>query len=257
MKKILLSALACFMLFGCKYSSTKNTTQLADSQQVTKETLLKKDSEKTISEKPKTSVIEQKMLDAGLVKIQDVDSTVMVDLKYSTTDNFTGVDVYGDFTTGFLQKIAAEKLKKANEILKQNNADYCLLIYDAARPRSIQQILWDTLKAPLIDKPKYVSDPKIGSIHNYGCAVDLTIFDKKAQKPLDMGTKYDFFGKLAYPTQEDYYLRKGELTKQQVENRRLLRRIMLQAGYQEIETEWWHFVAFSRANTQKMFKIIE
>jgi zinc D-Ala-D-Ala dipeptidase len=256
MKKYLLIGLASFTIFSC----VKKQEQATDNEVFIKKdsiNLAKKDSLKATPQPSKISAIEQKMIDAGLIDIQSIDATLMVDLKYSTTDNFVGVDVYGDFSKGYLQKAAAEKLAKANEILKEANPDYRLLIYDAARPRSVQQILWDTLNVPKQDKGKYVTDPKEGSIHNYGCATDLTIFDVKTQKSLDMGTKFDFFGKLAYPTQEDYLLRKGDLTKEQVQNRRLLRRIMLQAGYQEIETEWWHFVAFSKVNTKKMYEIIE
>ena len=69
----------------------------------------------------------------------------------------------------------------------------------------------------IVPNPVYVADPKKGSIHNYGCAVDLTVYDLASKKPLDMGTKYDFFGDLAYPRLEYKMLKEGKLTKEQVE----------------------------------------
>lgn len=84
---------------------------------------------------------------------------IKVDLKYSTTDNFFGQDVYGDLTEAYLQPIVAEQLKKAQEMLQAENPDYTLLIYDGVRPRSVQQILWDNLDKPDSLKPLYVANP--------------------------------------------------------------------------------------------------
>ncbi|WP_345240047.1 M15 family metallopeptidase [Nibrella saemangeumensis] len=196
------------------------------------------------------------MIRQGLVDIQRIDPTILVELKYSTRDNFVGVDVYGDLTRAYLQPMAARKLAQASTYLKQQRPDLRLLVYDAARPLSVQQILWDTLKVPLKDKAKYVADPKEGSIHNYGCAVDLTIATA-AGKPLDMGTKYDFFGVLAYPPREEEMLKAGKLTPQQVANRRLLRSVMNRAGFSVSTTEWWHFNAISRARAKQTYQIVK
>ena len=193
---------------------------------------------------------------AGLVDVQQMDSTILVELKYSTPDNFVGMDVYGELERAYLQREPAAKLARAQSYLRQKHPEYRLLIYDAARPRSIQQILWDTLQMPPKEKPKYVADPKVGSIHNYGAAIDLTIA-RADGTPLDMGTSYDFFGALAYPTKEDEMLRLGKLDKEQVQNRRLLREVMRQAGFTGIKTEWWHFNALSRAKAKDRYAIIE
>ena len=201
--------------------------------------------------------LEQAMIRQGLVDIQTVDATILVDLKYSTTDNFVGKDVYGDLTRAYLQPMAAKKLAKASKLLQQKHPDFRLLVYDATRPRSAQWDLWNTLKnLPVNERGKYVSNPRNGSVHNYGCAVDLTIATQ-AGKPLDMGTKFDYFGDLAYPEKEDYLLKQGKLTKKQVENRRLLRSVMQLAGFSSLKTEWWHFNALSRADAKKMYKIVE
>lgn len=193
----------------------------------------------------------------GLVDIQTIDRTILVELKYSTTDNFVGKDVYGDLTRAYLQPMAAKKLAKASGFLRQKNPDFRLLVYDATRPRSAQWDLWKTLShLPVSERGKYVSNPRNGSVHNYGCAVDLTLATKTG-KPLDMGTKFDYFGELAYPEKEDELLKQGKLTKKQVENRRLLRSVMQKAGFSSLKTEWWHFNALSRAEAKKAYKIVE
>ncbi|MFD1145168.1 M15 family metallopeptidase [Larkinella insperata] len=201
--------------------------------------------------------LEQAMIRQGLVDIQQVDPTIRVDLKYSTTDNFIGKDVYGDLTRAYLQPMAARKLATASKLLRQKHPDLRLLVYDATRPRSAQWDLWHTLKhLPVNERGKYVSNPRNGSVHNFGCAVDLTLATK-AGKPLDMGTQFDYFGELAYPIKEDQLLKHGKLTQKQVDNRRLLRSVMKQAGFAPLSAEWWHFNALSRAEAKKQYKIVE
>jgi zinc D-Ala-D-Ala dipeptidase len=200
---------------------------------------------------------EQKMREQGLVNIQEIDPGILVDLKYSTTDNFVGKDVYGCITSCYLQKRPAEMLSRANNLLQQKNANYRLLIYDGGRPLSIQKILWNSLpQYSSKQRATYVANPAKGSIHNYGSAVDLTIASADGT-PLDMGTKYDYFGELAYPKKESYFLKIGKLTKQQVTNRQLLRSVMKAAGYMPIEYEWWHFNAMSRQRAKATYRIIQ
>lgn len=213
--------------------------------------------------KPKSSKLsqsceyEQKMREQGLVNIQEINADILVELKYSTTDNFVGKDVYGCITKCYLQKKPAEMLSKANDLLQQKNPNYRLLVYDGGRPLSIQKILWKSLTqySPK-QRATYVANPAQGSIHNYGSAVDLTIATTDGL-PLDMGTKYDFFGELAYPKKESYFMKIGKLTKQQIANRQLLRYVMKSAGYMPIEYEWWHFNAVSRRTAKATYKIIQ
>jgi len=201
--------------------------------------------------------LEKAMIRQGLVDVQKLDPTLLVDLKYSTTDNFVGQDVYGDLTRAYLQPMAAQKLAKANAYLRRIHASYRLLIYDAARPRTAQWDLWNALgELPERQRQKYVADPRIGSIHNYGCAVDLTIATQDG-RPLDMGTKFDYFGALAYPEKEESLLKMGQLTRQQIQNRQLLRSVMRRAGYSSIKTEWWHFNAISRKQAKQTYKLVE
>lgn len=202
--------------------------------------------------------IEQKMVARGLVDIQKVDPDILVELKYSTTDNFIGRDVYGELTRAYLQPEMAKRLAKASALLRKEKPGYRLLVYDAARPNSAQYDLWnalDHLKIPARSKTQYVADPKIGSNHNFGCAIDLTIVDEKGI-PLDMGTKFDFFGPLAYPRSEQEMLKKGKLTIRQIGNRQLLRKVMTQVGFKVNTTEWWHFDGMSKAQARAKYGMI-
>jgi zinc D-Ala-D-Ala dipeptidase len=223
--------------------------------------LLSLNPQKKVTPKPlkssQTCEYEQKMRQQGLVDIQEIDPSILVNLKYSTTDNFVGKDVYGCITQCFLQKRPAEMLSKASDLLQQKHRNYRLLVYDGGRPLSIQKVLWNSLTqySPR-QRATYVANPVEGSIHNYGSAVDLTIATADGT-PLDMGTKYDFFGELAYPKKESYFLKIKKLSYQQVANRQLLRNIMKAAGYMPIDYEWWHFNAMSRQTAKATYRIIQ
>ena len=201
-------------------------------------------------------MIEAQLRHAGLINIKTLDTSIVVDLKYSGINNFIGVDVYGCLDEAFFQKDVAEKLIIAQKKLKEKFPLYDLIIYDAVRPRSIQQLMWDTVKMPVAEKTKYLSNPKYGSLHNYGAAVDISIVDRK-NSPLDMGASYDFFGELAYPEKEQQMLREGKLTQQQIDNRKLLRAVMQKAGFFNIQTEWWHFNSCTREFAAQNYKIVE
>ncbi len=179
---------------------------------------------------------------------------VLLDLKYSTEDNFLKRDLYGDFNQCFMHTIAAEKLKKAQNILETLKPGYRLKIFDGLRPRSIQQQMWDKVEGT--DQQKYVANPKTGSIHNYGFAVDLTIVNKN-NKELDMGTEFDHFYSSAQPRYEINLLRKNKLTFVQLENRLLLRFVMVQAGFYPISNEWWHFDALPKSVVKSTYSIVE
>ena len=206
---------------------------------------------------PKVGTLEQKLIARGLVDIQVVDADIEVDLKYSTTDNFLKRDVYGDLQRAYLQPMAAQKLARANRELKKSNPELHLLVYDAARPRTVTQLFWDYMShIPPKKREDFVADPALGSVHNFGCAVDLTIADATGQA-LDMGTPFDYNGLLAYPTKETEMLKAGKLTQKQVNNRLLLRRAMKTAGYDSITSEWWHFNALAREKAKKRYGFIE
>lgn len=201
--------------------------------------------------------LEQKLIAQGLVDVEKIIPGIKVELKYSTTDNFFGKDVYGDHVRCYLQPVVADMLGKAQAALRKDYPNLTLLVYDGVRPLSVQQILWDDLDKPDSIKPLYVSDPKIGGLHNFGVAVDLTIFDIEAGKPLDMGTAYDYFGYPAYPDRELQMLAEGKINRAQVANREILRKVMKGAGFTGIGSEWWHFNAFSRKEAGEKFALIK
>jgi D-alanyl-D-alanine dipeptidase len=199
---------------------------------------------------------ELSMQKQGLVEVTSQVPGVLVELKYATADNFMKKDVYGCLTHAYLQKETVAKLKKAQALLEKEHPGYHLLIYDAARPLSKQWELWNTLtEYPPAKRRTYVADPKEHSIHNYGSAIDLTVVDEKG-KPLEMGTKYDFFGELAYPKEEARFLKAGKLSQKAIDNRLILRQAMTQAGFTGIDYEWWHFNAFSRKVAKQMFQVV-
>lgn len=203
------------------------------------------------------SPIERQLIEMGLVNIHDLDSEIVVDLRYSTNDNFIGVDVYGDFNECYLQKDVAEKLVAAQKNLKEHYPFYSLVIFDAVRPLHIQQMMWDTLVMPRGEKTKYLSNPakEKGSLHNYGAAVDLSIIDGNGIL-LGMGTPFDFFGEKAHPVKEKELLENGTLTQREIANRELLRSVMRQAGFFGIQTEWWHFNSCTRAVAAEKYKMV-
>lgn len=202
------------------------------------------------------SDFEQLLIKYGLVNLKDIDSSIQVDLKYSSTDNFLGTDLYEDLEDAYLQKAVALKVAHAQKLLKDTLPSHSLIVYDAVRPRSIQQKMWETIKVPNKLRSKYLSNPKYGSLHNFGVAVDVSIIDGN-QKELDMGTNFDSFKEKAYPVLEEQMLKKGLLTEQQVDNRKLLRSIMKEAGFTGIQTEWWHFNACTRKVARQKFAMIE
>jgi D-alanyl-D-alanine dipeptidase len=245
------------LLFSC--SETEAETTLPND--VNKDTLsLQSDSlikDTVVMEEPYIiDTLEQSIIDAGLINIHEIDSSILVDLKYSTEDNFMQKDVYGHMTRAYLQKEVAEDLAKCQAYLKSKDSNLTLLVYDAVRPRSVQQYMWDILDMPIHEKTKFVSNPKNGSIHNYGCAVDLTIASLNGEA-IDMGAGYDDSRKIAYPRHEAAYLDSGLLDTNHIANRELLREVMKAGGFWNIQTEWWHFNRYNRDKAKSLFEIIE
>ncbi|TAL61098.1 MAG: peptidase M15, partial [Bacteroidetes bacterium] len=160
-----------------------------------------------------------------------------------------------DIKNCYLQKDIAEKLAKAQKNLKEKYSFYSLIIFDGVRPLNIQQTMWDMLQIPEKDKDKYVSDPQVGSLHNFGCAVDVSIVNEDGWQ-MDMGTPYDYFGELGHPIAEQRMIAEGKLSWRQFENRKLLREVMTEAGFTIISTEWWHFNGASLKTAGEKYRIV-
>lgn len=201
----------------------------------------------------KVGDLEQSLIDSGLVDIQAYIPGIKVDLKYSTKENFVKLDVYGELTRCYLREEAAKKLKMAQALLQSEHPGWSMVVFDGVRPHHVQKIMWDSLNIPF--KRNYLAPPWEGSVHNYGCAVDLSIVDENGQE-LDMGTPFDYFGKEAQPQLEGMMLAQGKLDSSQVANRKILRRIMKQAGFHDIQTEWWHFNAVANAEVRRKYSRI-
>jgi D-alanyl-D-alanine dipeptidase len=166
--------------------------------------------------------------EAKLVELITLDPTIKLDIRYATDDNFVGKKVYPE-ARAFLQKPAAKAVAKVHKELRDRGLG--LVIFDGYRPWSITKLFWEVTPD---EKRKFVANPAKGSKHNRGCAVDLSMFDLKTGKLVEMPSGYDEFSERASP---DY---KGGTT-EQTANRELLRKLMEDAGFTVNPNEWWHF----------------
>lgn len=125
---------------------------------------------------------------------------------------------------------------------------------DAARPMSVQKKMWNVVKGT--SKYKYVSNPnRGGGLHNYGLAVDISIQDSLGQ-PLPMGTQVDHLGVEAHITDENELVHNGKMSETERQNRILLRKVMKEAGFRALPSEWWHFNFCSRDVAKQKYKLI-
>lgn len=163
-----------------------------------------------------------------LVELRKLDPTIRLEIRYATTNNFLGSRLY-EQARAFMQRPAAEALVRANRALK--SLGYGLLVHDAYRPWYVTKIFWD---ATPDDKKWLVADPAHGSVHNRGAAVDLTLYELKTGRPVEMPSTYDESTDRAfaiYPCG----------TSLQRWHRALLRGVMEAQGFTVNPTEWWHF----------------
>lgn len=163
--------------------------------------------------------------DTSFVNIKDYSSDFILDLKYATTDNFLKQKVY-DCSDCYLLKSTVLALIAANKDFITKG--YRIKIFDCYRPLDIQKKMWD-----ILPNTNYVANPKRGSKHNRGIAVDLTLVDEKG-KELDMGTKFDYFGKEAHHSYSNH-------TEEVLQNRKLLKETLSKHNFRSIYTEWWHY----------------
>lgn len=205
--------------------------------------------------KTEKSDIAKRLEEQGFINIAEADTSILIDLAYARADNFTGEVLYETLREAYLHPLAMESLMKANKLLKEKHPHYKLLILDAARPMSIQRLMWNKVKGT--PKNIYVSNPsKGGGMHNYGLAVDVTIVNEKGEQ-LSMGTPFDHFGPEAHITNEEELVAQGIITTEERANRLLLREIMRNSGFIPLYSEWWHFNRLKREETIQNYKLIE
>ena len=162
---------------------------------------------------------------SDFVRLKDLSSDFVYELKYATPDNFLKQAVY-DCGECYLRKSTAEALAKANKAFIQ--LGYRIKLFDCYRPLSVQKKMWKILPGT-----HYVANPAKGSKHNRGAAVDLTLVDAQG-KELNMGTPFDFFGKEAHHTYTQH-------SKEVLENRKLLKETLDKFNFKSIYSEWWHY----------------
>ena len=165
---------------------------------------------------------------ADLVDLASLDATIKLDIRYAGTENFLSTPLYTS-ARAFMQRPAAEAVVRAHHKLAQQ--DYGLLIHDAYRPWYVTKMFWE---ATPDDKRIFVANPRDGSRHNRGCAVDLTLYDLRSGKPIEMVGVYDEMSERSYP---DY----PGGTSLQRWHRALLRHAMEAEGFTVFDVEWWHF----------------
>ena len=199
------------------------------------------------------SSIEREMLEAGLVDIESLIPDIIVQLSYTTPNNFTGQILYPDLKRAFIHPSIVKKLQIAQTHLKDIDSTLSLVVLDAARPQSVQRLMWEW--AIENSKRKYVAAPSMGSVHNFGAAVDVTIASQDSL--MDMGTVHDHFGPEAEPRYNWRMLREGKISQDQYDNRTMLRQVMRKAGFRPIDTEWWHFNGVTKEYARKYFRLIE
>ena len=214
-----------------------------------------------------------KMQEYNLVDVRELDSNILVDLKYSTTDNFVGIDMYGDLETAYLEREFAKRVVQAQQILKLRHPEYTLLIYDAARPISVQRAMRECVEGTELEN--FVADGTLGGRHNYGVAVDLTIATSDGV-PLDMGTGFDNLTVAAavkgtadnsdpstrtvkvYTDYINSLAKRGVISYEAAVNRIMLVEIMHEAGLYPYRREWWHYEEIiSITATRNKYKLLD
>jgi len=151
---------------------------------------------------------------------------LVVELRYATANNFLKRKLYPASAKCLLLPTTAKKLATVAESLEPMGLK--LKVYDCYRPLSVQWEMWK-----ILPKPGYVADPKKGSNHNRGAAVDLTLTNSDGRE-LEMPTRFDTFG----PASHQSFSGGNETSRK---NRDLLREKMISAGFQPNPMEWWHF----------------
>ena len=164
--------------------------------------------------------------DTSIVPLSSIDSTIVTDVKYATTNNFTGQILYPTDKV-YIRKIVGEALAKVQAYLLENY-NLQIKVFDGYRPLSVQKKMWK-----ILPDNRYVANPAKGSRHNRGAAVDLTLIDSTGSE-LEMGTEYDNFTEKAH---YDY----PDLSEEVKSNRKILLDAMVKFGFSPIESEWWHF----------------
>ncbi len=166
--------------------------------------------------------------DHMMIELKSVVPSIVYDLRYADTSNFMHRRMYPAHTNKtFLRALPAKALSTVAEDLKQKG--YGVKVWDAYRPYSVTEDFWE-----LVKDERYAANPAKGSGHNRGLAIDLTLYNLSDGKELNMGTGFDDFSEKAHAENKDH-------SEEILRNRKILKDAMVNAGFKQLTTEWWHF----------------
>ncbi|WP_373517113.1 M15 family metallopeptidase [Pricia sp.] len=221
-RKILILFTMTIFFYGCKENPTKEKKPVEVFENLP-ETI---DSVTQKQNRPQKSFRTFKNLaDTTFVRLAEFSHGFAYDMRYATKNNFLKEKVY-DCAECYTRVKTAKALLAANSDFYDKGVR--IKFFDCYRPNSVQYKMWE-----IVPNPQYVANPKKGSIHNKGGAVDITLETLEGEE-LNMGTDFDFFGKRAYHDMID-------LPQEILDNRKLLKQIMEKHGFWSIRTEWWHY----------------
>ncbi|MFZ4670626.1 MAG: M15 family metallopeptidase [Flavobacterium sp.] len=173
--------------------------------------------------------------DNAIVNLKNYSNDFVFDMKYATDDNFLKEKLY-PCAECFLRVKTVKSLLEANKAFSQKG--YKIKLFDCYRPIAIQKKMFK-----IVPDPNFVANPKKGSIHNRGGAVDISLVDSLGVE-VNMGTKFDFFGEEASHNYQN-------LSEEILANRKFLKKIMLQNNFKSFDSEWWHY-NLNGSNTDKV-----
>ncbi|WP_461204635.1 M15 family metallopeptidase [Clostridium sp. DL1XJH146] len=219
---------------------TENTSNIANTEHENQ-----KNTEKE-TEKDTLIAEEEYLLPEGFVYVKDIIPNIILEMRYSTENNFTGRVVDGYYANkAILTEVSCVALEKVQEELSLQGLG--LKIFDAYRPQKAVNcfVNWaqdysDTIMKeyyyPEVAKKDIISSGYIAkkSSHSKGSTVDLTIINLETKKELDMGSSFDFFGIQSHFSY-------SSLTSEQLENREILKNTMEKYGFKYYKNEWWHY----------------
>lgn len=197
--------------------------------------------------------IDSLMTAKGLVDLQTLGAEgISVDLRYATPNNFVGEVLYDDLRKAYAERETAKSLLAALSDLRAEDPAWGIVVYDAARPISVQRRMYDKVKNT--NNARYVARPTGGGPHNYGMALDISLTYNG--KPVDMGTEFDTFDERAHITAEDALVERGLISAEARDNRRRLRRAMTRHGFGTFSREWWHFTRYDMKYTRSHLPLL-
>lgn len=217
---------------SCKGEKKKRIKVSAQKTKVVQDTVKSVDDKEMNAAELMEHADLESLSDTTFVRLEDYSDDFAYDMRYATDNNFLKEKVY-DCAECYTRVKTAKALLAANTDFKKNGVR--IKFFDCYRPNSVQYKMWK-----IVPNPQYVANPKKGSIHNKGGAVDITLETLDGEE-LDMGTDFDFFGKRAYHDMTD-------LPQEILDNRILLKRIMESHGFWSIRTEWWHYNLAAASN---------